>query len=156
MTISNSNIKYFVTKKTINKENFFNIKLIEKWTSVILDIEDMKTKQQHYDIFNVSINFKDTLLDSTSPDSSTASENKYPSDFRLLFNNTLPQSKCIDSNSVQFVTELQNNEYPLSVFVQEIQDIDPSVVVDSDDRQFLIERLVRKHVRCKRVQYLIK
>jgi hypothetical protein len=71
-----------------------------------LNIRDLKTKQQCCDTFNAPANLKDTPLDSAPPSSSAASGNKYPPDSRLLFNSTLPQSRCIDSNLGQFMTEL--------------------------------------------------
>ncbi|KAF7502846.1 hypothetical protein GJ744_005001 [Endocarpon pusillum] len=148
--------KRFVAEETISEGNFSSIKLAEEWTSVALDIGDMETKQQRCDTFDAPANLKDTPLGPAPPGSSAASGNKYPPDSRLLFNSTLPQSRCIDSNSVQFVTESQDDGYPPPASVQEIQDIDPSVAVDPDDRQFLVERLVRKRVRRKRVQYLVK
>lgn len=54
------------------------------------------------------------------------------------------------------MTEPQDDGYPPPASAQEIQDIDPPVAVDPDDRLFLVEQLVRKRVRGKRVQYLVK
>ncbi len=147
MITSNRNIERFVADETISEGNCSSIKLAEEWTSVALDIGDLETKQQRCDTFDAPANLKDTPLDPAPPGSSAASGNKYPPDSRLLFNSTLPQSRCIDSNSGQFVTEPQDDGYPPPASVQEIQDIDPSVAVDPDDRQFLVERLVRKRVR---------
>ena len=47
------------------------------------------------------------------------------------------------------MTEPQNDECLSPTSVQEIQDIDSLVTVNPDDRQFLIEQLIRKRVRVK-------
>jgi Chromo (CHRromatin Organisation MOdifier) domain len=133
-----------IDNSPISEGNFSSIKLAEEWTSVALDIGDLETKQQRRDTFDAPANLNHKLLDPAPPDSSAASGNKYP------------QSRCIDSNLEKFVTEPQEDGCPPPASVQEIQDIDPPVAVDPDDRQFLVERLVRKRVRGKRVQYLVK
>lgn len=162
MITSNWNIECSVAEESginnssIGEGNFSSIKLAEEWTSMALDIGNLKTKQQRRDTFDAPANLNDTPLDPAPPDSSAASGNKYPPDSSLLFNSTLPQSRCLDSNLGKFVTEPQDDGYPPPASVQEIQDIDPPVAVDPDDRQFLVERLVRKRVRGKRVQYLVK
>ena len=117
---------------------------------------NLKTKQQHCDIFDAPANLNNTLLDPAPPHSSAASENKYLPNSGLLFNSTLLQSRCIDSNLGESVTEPQNDECLPSASVQEIQDTDSSVAVNPDNCQFLVEQLVRERVRSKRVQYLIK
>jgi hypothetical protein len=153
----NWNTERFITERSgidnsfISKGNFFSIKLAEKWTSIALNIKDLKTKQQHRDTFNAPANLNHKPLDPTRLNSSVAFGNKYPPDSGLLFNSTLSQSRCIDSNLKKFVTEPQEDGCPPPASVQKIQDIDPSVAVDPDDRQFLVKRLVQKRVRGKRV-----
>jgi hypothetical protein len=87
VTTSNSNIERFVAEETISEGNFTST---EEWTSVALDIRDIEAKQQRCDTFNTPANLKDILLGSALPSSSAASGNKYPPDFRLLFNSILP------------------------------------------------------------------
>lgn len=145
-----------INNSPLREGNLSGIKLAEEWTSVALDIGDLETKRQRPDTFDAPANLNDTPLDPAPPGSSAASGNKYPSDPGLLFNSTLPQSRCIDSNLGGFVTEPQDDGCLPPASVQENQDIDPSVAADPDDRHFLVERLVRKRVRGKRVQYLVK
>jgi hypothetical protein len=63
-----------------------------------LNIGDLETKQQRRDTFDAPANLNHKLLDPASPDSSAASENKYP------------QNRYIDSNLEKFVTEPQEDK----------------------------------------------
>jgi hypothetical protein len=76
---------------------------------VALDIGDLETKQQRRDTFDAPANLNHKPLDPAPPDSSAASRNKYLPDSDLLFNRTLLQSRCIDSNLGKFVSESQED-----------------------------------------------
>jgi hypothetical protein len=103
-----------IDNSPISKGNFSSIKLAEEWTCVALN------KQQRHDTFDAPANLNYKLLESAPPDFSVASGNKYPPDSGLLFNSTLPQSRCIDSNLEKFVTEPQEDECPPLASVQKI------------------------------------
>jgi hypothetical protein len=103
-----------IDNSPISEGNFSSIKLAEEWTCVALD------KQQRRDTFDAPANLNHKPLEPAPPDSSAASGNKYPPDSGLLFNSTLPQSRCIDSNLEKFVTEPQEDECPPLASVQKI------------------------------------
>jgi hypothetical protein len=66
----------------------------------------------------------------------------------------------IGGSIAESMAELRVDEYPLPASIWAIPGIDPPAAVDTDDRQFIVERLVGERVRRvgkrKIVQYLVK